>query len=200
MSRMIPIVVSHYTSNTGYETEVDRLKQSLFRWKLDHRIQSIQSLGSWRANSNYCAKLVLESLHDFPTRDILRVDADAVFQRYPTIFTEDSFDADVAAVVHTWPRHGRVEFLGGTMYFRNCKQVRTLVEIWVQWACEFRAKERNGDLLQELLKINNHIKFVPLPLTYCKIFDLMKEVKNPVIEHFQASRRFKRQINREGIK
>ena len=190
----MPVVVSHYTANTGYEEEVVNLRRSLRQHGLDYRIRPIESLGTWRANSNYCARLVADALDDFPGRDILRVDADAVFNHMPSLFTQPTFRADVAAHVHTW-RGGRIEMLGGTMYFRNSKAVRDLVEIWAQRCTRGkRCKERNGDLLYEMVRAST-LRFVSLPPEYCKIFDLMREVRKPVIEHFQASRRFKGQIN-----
>lgn len=190
----MPIVVSHYTVNTGYEKEVENLRRSLQLHNLDYRIRSIPSLGTWRANSNYCARLVADALDDFPGRDILRVDADAVFNKMPSLFVSGQFDADVAAHVHTW-RGNRIEMLGGTIFFRNTKAVRDLAEIWASLCTTGkRSCERNGDLLYELVQASK-LKFVSLPPEYCKIFDLMKDVPNSVIEHFQASRRYKGQIN-----
>jgi hypothetical protein len=194
----MPVVTSHYTLNTGYEKEVENLRRSIQLWNLDSRIHSMPSLGTWRANSNYCSRLIAAALEEFPGRDILRVDADAVFCREPVLFVDPTFDADIAAHVHEW-RGGRKEMLGGTMYFRNTKEVRDLVGKWAKICTRGnRCKERNGDLLYEMVRsrtFGDGIRFVSLPPEYCKIFDLMGEVREPVIEHFQASRRFKSQIN-----
>lgn len=200
----MPIVISHYTINTGYEKEVKNLKASLEKWNLDFDIEGIESLGeengvqAWRRNSNYCSQLVQKMLMRYPNRDILRVDADAVFQRYPDLFLSEEFDADVAAHVHDFRWHHQ-ELLGGTIFFRNTPTVRWLVDNWA-WECMVnRPKQRNPDLLKEIIdKQKFAVKFGILPDTYCKIFDIMRDVKNPVIEHFQASRRFKKDVNIKG--
>jgi len=205
MSKRMPLIVSHYTFDTGYEQEVKNLIASLERWGLDYEIEGIKSLGNegkvqaWRRNSNYCSQLVQKMLARHPDKDILRVDADAVFQRYPDLFLQDDFDADVAAHVHDF-RWRSQELLGGTIFFKNTPNVRWLVENWA-WECMVnRPKQRNPDLLKDIIdKKKFNIKFVELPETYCKIFDIMRDVKEPVIEHFQASRRFKRQVNIQGV-
>lgn len=192
--------MSHYTRKTGYEKEVKNLIESLDRWNLDRSITAIDSFGSWRENSNYCARLVLNALNDNPDRDILRVDADAVFERYPSIFEKGDTTCDIAAHVHDF-KYRKNELLGGTIFFRNTPQVRTLVDIWAYWSTNLRKTERNPDLLQELVASHSKkIKFKNLPDEYCTIFDKMSYVKEPVIVHHQASRRFKRMINREGRK
>ena len=63
------------------------------------------------------------------------------------------------------------------------------------------ASKRNPDLLQEIILSKKFdIIFTELPDTYCKIYDIMRDVKDPVIEHFQASGRFKRRVYIEGAK
>jgi hypothetical protein len=187
-----PLIVSHYTRNTGYEKEIQNLISSLKTLELPYSITAIDSLGTWRANSNYCAENVQVALRDNPERDILRVDADAVFYHQPRIPP-----CDIAAHIHDFRWHEN-ELLGGTLFFKNNERVRTLVDAWVVLACDLRKTERNGDLLQELISKNPCINFYDLPAEYCKIFDKMPEVTDPIIEHFQASRRFKREVNRNG--
>jgi len=206
MHNKMPIVVSHYTRNTGYEQEVKNLIASLDKFGLQYDIEAIDSLGeqngvkAWRRNSNYCSQLVQKMLKRYPERDILRVDADAVFRQSPDLFLQDDFDADIAAHIANFHWHPN-ELLGGTIFFRNTPSVSWLVENWA-WECMVnRPKQRNPDILKDIInKDTFNVKFVELPPTYCKIFDIMKHVKDPVIEHFQASRRFRRQINIEGAK
>ena len=198
--RQLPVIVSHYTIDTPYQKEVEKLRTSLERFQLEHWIEGIPCQGSWRANSNWCSRQVQQALQKFPERDILRVDADAVFCRRPDLFESPDFGADVAAHVHDFRWHQN-ELMGGTMFFRNNERVRVLVDEWAELCCVQCPTHRNGDLLQKLLDRDiRTIRFQPLPATYCKIFDLMKDVRDPVIEHFQASRRFKRQVNEEGAK
>ena len=205
MNKM-PIVVSHYTMNTGYEHEVEKLVASLDKWKLRYEIEPIDSLGeengvqAWRRNSNYCSRLVQKMLMKYPNDDILRVDADAIFQRSPDLFLQDDFKADIAAHIANFDWHPK-ELLGGTIFFRNKPNVRWLVDYWT-WECMVnQPNTRNPDLLKEVLGHGGfNVTFAELPATYCKIFDLMKNVQNPVIEHYQVSRKYKRQVNIQGRK
>jgi hypothetical protein len=199
--KKLPIIISHFTKNTPYEKEVVNLHKSLVKFNLEHHIQAINSLGSWRANSNWCITQIKNMLEKYPTRDILRVDCDAVIQKYPSLFTSRKFKADVAAVI--WENSKMCpggELLGGTMFFANNKGTRELVNAWALQNKKTPLK-RNGDMLFDLLKnqYKDIVQFEKLPLSYCCIFDLMKkEVGEPVIEHFQASRRFKSTVNKKG--
>ena len=94
--RQLPVIVSHYTIDTPYQKEVEKLRASLERFQLEHWIQGIESLGSWRYNSNYCAQQIKDALGRFPGRNILRVDADAVFHMRPSLLECDDFKADVS--------------------------------------------------------------------------------------------------------
>lgn len=196
------LVVSHYTKGTGYEQEVQKLISSLKSLGLSYAITAIQTQGSWRANSNWCAINVQRALSNNPNHCVLRVDADAIFHERPMILEAYAYGTtcDVAAHVHDFPWR-KNELLGGTLYFDNNPRVHALVNQWVELACHSHRKgERNGDLLQELLMTNSKvIRFRELPPQYCKIFDKMQEVEDPVIEHFQASRRFRRNVNAMGV-
>jgi hypothetical protein len=200
MSKQMPIIVSHYTKDTGYEQEVEHLISSLNKWGLQYDIEEIESLGSWRRNSNYCSRLVQKMMAKYPNRDILRVDADAVFQRFPDLFLQDDFMADVAAHIANFRWHPN-ELLGGTIFFRNKPTVRWLVDYWTWESTVNQPEHRNPDLLKEIIDRQKfNVVFSPLPATYCKIFDIMRDVEDPVIEHFQASRKYKKQVNRVGVK
>ena len=197
---MFPLVVSHYTFNTNYEKIIENLKASLENLGLDYYIEGINTLGSWRENSNYCAQLVSDCLYKFPDRDILRVDADAIFRVLPSLFVDEHFDADIAACVYDFS-YRQNELLGGTIFFRNSSDVREFVKEWAMVSCAVRKAERNGDLLQELLsRYEGSINFTALPPSYCKIFDRMEDAGDPVIEHFQASRVNRRLVNSMGRK
>jgi len=197
---VMPLVVSHYTLDTPYEEEVKNLVKSCKEWKLELDLTPIKSLGTWRANSNFCSKVIQSALERFPGRDILRVDADAVFERYPIIFEDPKFIADIAAHVHDFPWH-RNELLGGTIFFRNTPVVRKLVAEWAELCMGSSKRKRNPDLLQDLLNSGKHnLKFASLPAQYCKIFDLMRNVPDGVIIHNQASRRFRGIVNSQRLK
>lgn len=207
----MPVFVAHYTVDTPYEELIKTLKASLEKHKLPYYIEPIKSLGSWRLNSNYSAKLVQKCLKMFPGQPVLKTDADAIVQRYPSVFDMVDFNPDIAACI--WYRfRRRGELLGGTLYFANNEKSNEVVDKWVD-LCDRFPDKRNPDLLEQvlwgrqdkaacvwpkqegLLKMSNNVVFQKLPLQYCKIFDLMaNEVSNPVMEHFQASRKNRRTI------
>jgi hypothetical protein len=194
---MMPIFVSHYTIGTPYEKEVELLKKSLEKFDLDFHIEGIISMGSWRENSNWCAYQVRELMDRYPDRSILRLDADAIIKKMPVVLRD--IKEDVGAVF--WKNsklRKEGELLGGTLFFNCTEKTRWLVNKWVE-AIERNPRVRNGDALQILLKENEDVKVKWLPLSYCCIFDSMRpEVPEPVILHNQASRRFKRFINKGG--
>jgi hypothetical protein len=74
-------------------------------------------------------------------------------------------------------------------------------DYWVK-ACKDFPRDRNSDLLERTLKVHGpDIKFEELPLAYCKIFDYMSSlVPEPVIEHFQASRKFRVLMDKDYAK
>lgn len=203
MKRM-PIIISHYTKDTGYETEVKNLIESLDKYKLKYDIEAIPSfktkdgVKAWRRNSNYCSLLVQKMLNKYPDHNVLRVDADAVFKSIPFLFTDKNFDADIAAHIHDFRWHTN-ELLGGTIFFKNNDRVKSLVNQWALDCMINKPNERNPDLLQNIINSKKFdIKFESLPASYCTIFDSMSDTKDPVILHNQASRRFKSQVNYEG--
>ncbi|MFX0140288.1 MAG: hypothetical protein ACFFDN_41995 [Candidatus Hodarchaeota archaeon] len=194
---MMPIIISHYTVNTPYEQEKDHLVESLKKFELIYEIQGINSLGTWRENSNFCAKQVLEMLQKYK-KPVLRVDCDAIFQRFPEDL--ENLDCDIAGVIwkNSKLRPGG-ELLGGTLFFNYTQKGIEIVKEWIL-RCKMNPRARNSDLLQMILRNRkNEVKFKELPLNYCTIFDSMqREVRKPIILHYQASRRFKKVINTQN--
>ena len=195
--RQMPIIVTHYTLNTGYQDEVQNLIRSLMSLGLEFDVVPIESLGSWRANSNYSIQLVEDMLEKYPGRSVLKTDADAVFRQVPDLFTKDDFDYDFACVWHSF-KYKRNELLGGTLYFANTGPAKELVQLWKK-KCVAAPRARNPELLDAAIReMGGRLKTQNLPPRYCKIFDTMRKIKNPVTEHYQASRRFKKIIDEQG--
>ena len=117
-----------------------------------------------------------------------------MFKRTPDLFIEEDFDYDFACVWHNF-RYRMNELLGGTLYFANTEPAKELVRLWKK-KCITAPRARNPELLDAAIKeMGSRLKTKNLPPAYCKIFDTMKNIKDPVIEHFQASRRFKKNVN-----
>jgi len=187
MGRIKFRVVSYYTRNTGYEAEAKHLIESLERFNLPYEIEVIDSLGSWRKNTQYKAIFIRKMMakHD---ENVVFLDADSVVRKYPELF--DTIEADFA--VHYY--RGK-QLASGTMYFANCPIVEALVDSWIE-ANKQNPNTLDQQTLQDLLKNGwKNLQVLVLPPEYCKIFDLMADIKDPVIEHFQASRRLKEEVN-----
>ena len=185
-------IVSYYTRNTSYELEAKKLMESLEKLGLPYEVEVIDTLGSWQKNTHYKAIFIRRMMekHD---EDVVFLDADCVVRRYPKLFDEINayeYVADIA--VHYF--QGK-QLASGTLYFANCPFVQALVDSWI----EENKKNPNGfdqKNLQNVLERGwKNLTVFHLPPEYCKIFDLMADVKDPVIEHFQASRRLKEEVN-----
>lgn len=182
------IFVSFFTKNTGYEQEVQNLIRSLDEHQLRRVIYPIRSLGSWQANTQHKAVIIKQALSELD-ENIVYVDADAIVRRKPTLF--DDIQADIG--VHF--RNGK-ELLGGTIFLRNRRNVRTLVDRWVS-RNQRHQNTWDQQNLAEVIKQSLDLKLsiFDLPPSYTQIFDTMKHNGEPVIEHFQASRRFRKQVD-----
>jgi hypothetical protein len=160
----------------------------LTKFGLEYKFKAIDDLGSWRKNIH--ARIgILRNFLDEEQRDIVYIDADGAVQSYPTLF--DNFKQDMGIVKidrsKYWPNWkeyhpDRYEYLGGTMYFKNNERVRKMLDRW-----EVLDAHTLIHAIEEHKEKGLKVKL--LPLTYTQIFDTMAEEGEPVIEHFQASRR-----------
>lgn len=186
------IFVSYYTVNTGYEKEYTHLEQSFKRFNLEYEIDAIQSQGDWFANCFYRAAFLKQKLLSHQ-RPVVWVDCDAIVKQYPEVLF--SLDCDFACYIHTQKSKVK-ELLGGTMFFNYTQNALKLLDLWQELVTN-RDKNTKRFLDQWYLHcavqilMKQGLKFFELPAVYCQIFDTMKDIGEPVIEHFQASRRLK---------
>jgi len=190
------IVISYYTVGTGYETEIEKLRRSLNLFQLPHYIEGIKSRGSWVENVHYNNELILKAFDMFPDKAIVSLDADAVVERYPALF--DTLDCDFAAHMHTW-KSGRVELLCSTMYWQGNETTRAFLRDVITRHKSYPRETQQPGMLATLKQWGDRIKYQSLPPQYARIFDLMESVKFPVINQYQASRRFRKEVNRAGM-
>ena len=179
--------VSMFTTDTPYEREVEALLLSLIEFDLPHAIHARESRGSWAKNCQMKADVIYEELQR-TTEDIVWTDADSVILRYPELFNR--LDCDIA--VHILPRGRGWEVLSGTVYFANNDRVRDLVLDWI----DTNKQNDNWDQLNLQIVLPRHqLRIGVLPAEYCKIFDRgSQKCNDPVIVHYQASRRYKQVI------
>ena len=187
------VAVTFYTTGTGYEKEVRDLINSAHALEVPLEVYAYPPKGSWRENLNYKSECVLRAFEDFAGADIVFVDADAEFRAYPALFDwlSDEGKHDIAA---HYLRHsnGWEELLSGTVWFKN-PNARSLVRKWDEMG------RRNPGLRHQQCLGRAIAAEKPaiyrLPFEYVCIFDHpQRRGKVPVIEHFQASRRYRRRL------
>ena len=176
---------------TPYEEEVKRLRASVQALGLPARIEGVANLGSWEKNCQYKANFILQTLKE-QSNNVVWLDADAELQAIPVLF--ESLTTELA--YHYLPH--RNELLSGTLFLRNCSKVHQLVNAWV--ALNAQNAEWDQKNLQQLVEAHPNLTTSILPAAYCYIYNHPKQVVNdPVIVHYQASRRWKRKIRMDYV-
>jgi len=112
--------------------------------------------------------------------DIVYVDVDAKFVRYPELF--NTIEADIGY----WRCNLRNQkhLASGTLYLSH--KAYGLVSAW---ASECSASTDNDQTVLDRLLDDFDIVKTELPMEYCQIFDWPLQSDKPVIVHYQASRR-----------
>ena len=191
------LVVGYYTMGTPYQEEAKGLINSCKKLGLNHDITGVRNLGNWQANTKIKAGFMLSMLEKHPDKRLLYVDCDAVINSMPVIFENYSADIAVRRQDFGWKKD---ECLSGTIYMENNERTRQLCNRWIAMN-----KTQQGNKLEQWnlgeiitdMSAKNGLVFKNLPAEYTFIFDIMKKIYPtaiPVIEHFQASRRFKKKL------
>lgn len=193
-----PIFVAFYTKDTGYEEEIKKLIGDFKRFKLEYEIEEIENLGEWQRNVKYKAVLMKKILNKYPDRNLVYLDSDTRIWKVPVLFS--NLDADIAMHYIDWSKYkeslsSHLQLNGAVVYLANNAKVRNFLDIWIH-RNKMNPDMTDQKILEELLgQRTEEINMYNLPPEYCKIFDLMVEVTDPVIEQYQASRKFKEVIN-----
>jgi hypothetical protein len=186
----LPSIVAYYTRGTGYEEAVELLIGSLRRCGLQFSIRSIPDLGGWFRNTHFKAIFLLETLRRLQ-RCLLYLDADSVLHERPRLL--ETLDADIAVHYRELPNDAPAELLSGTIYLRPGPATYELLGRWINF-------NTARPVCWDQVNLDAAICHTPglrvghLPREYAFIFDSMRKESpdaRPVIEHFQASRRFR---------
>jgi hypothetical protein len=193
------LIVGYYTVNTPYEQEAQRLIQSCKNLGLNYDIQGVKNLGSWQSNTRFKANFMLNMLHAHPGKRLLYVDCDAVIHKTPDLFI--NYNADISVRYQDF-NYRKNECLSGTIYMENNLKTKRLCEIW---ANTNRTEGPNAISLEQVnlgmaidkMVSSEDLIFKNLPPEYTFIFDSMRKIypdAKPVIEHFQASRKYRHKV------
>ena len=184
-------VVSYYTEDNAYAEHAARLRATLERWNIDHRLIPIPSVGAWERNCNLKPRVIQVEWEESDA-PIVWIDADATVESFPDLFSR--LDCDLA--VHKWDGW---QFGSGTLYFGKTRLAKVFID---HWLLRCRADPLTWDqshLQSAWCDINTITPFrtVWLPRSYLQIFDA--RAKEPaVIQHWQASRVEKREGRTEA--
>lgn len=183
-------VICFYTPNTPYEQEVIHLKASCEKFGIPFEIDPVESKGSWQANIAMKPAFILEKIEkaDGP---ILWVDADGAFLQKPDFAFFEPADVSVRFMqIHQGKREHAIN--AATIYISNTQTSKNLVRKWVARCSELGPVEFVDQIaLYDVLLENREARVMPLPVSYCKIFDVDTFFINDedvVIEQRQASR------------
>ena len=176
-------ICSFYTFDTIYKKEAQGLIETISQFKYDYHIKGYHTRGSWVQNVGIKPEYIYEMMELYPDQDIVFIDADARIRQPLMLFK--AFQGDIG--VH----YLKGELLSGTIYLKNNERVRAIIRIWIKWMSKHSGSwdQKVFDLVLKKHARLYKIKIEELPSSYTKIFDKMEG--DAVIEHFQASRRFK---------
>lgn len=185
------VVVSFATADTPYEGEIEKLIKSAKKFDIPIHVEILSNRRSWQKNTQLKGPFLSRMLYK-KDKNIVWMDADAIFHSYPILF--DEIKADIGVHYRTW-KHARNELLTGTIFIKNNERMRKIIDEWII-ECKRNSHHSSQRPFQKIIRRNEHLlKIERLPIEYCCIFDDDKRHKiSPVIEHFQASRRFRRTV------
>ncbi|WP_020395789.1 putative nucleotide-diphospho-sugar transferase [Thiolinea disciformis] len=178
------IVCAYFTAN--YLDEIKSLHQSLVHLSINHYIYPHEDLGYWEKNTRAKPAFILKCLNHFPNHHIVYTDADSVFRKNPALF--ENLNEDIA-IFKAPDKSGYFthDYLTSTVYFKNNEKSRALLQQWMDEQ-HVGALQVDQDSFDIAVKKIPDLTIYPLPFSYVKVFDQNKGIE-PVIEHFQASRK-----------
>lgn len=199
----LPTIISFYTKNTPYESQIEGLLRSCEEFSLDVQVEGIDSAGTWEMNCAYKPLFILKMLQKIK-KNVLWVDSDATFVR--PLEALAAFEGDIAVRAYPECPIDHISKIGSGTFYANYTQASLeLVKLWAELSLkELGRPDRETEFwdqvsLRDAVRLYDKPAIVGLlPLEYMKIFDHpihVKECLNPVIVHHQASRLFKKWIS-----
>lgn len=179
-----PLVVAFYTKNTPYQEEVKELAKTCKEHNLTLITKGYETRGSWVQNAGIKPEFLLSMMQEHKC-NLLYVDADARVRKH----------IDLSFVEHDLAVHYKndKELLSGTIFLRHTPEVLHLLREWI-------CMQQNSPGVWDQKTLQDLIEKLEFPVTrlppqYTQIFDKMAHHGDPIIEHMQASRRYRRSVN-----
>jgi hypothetical protein len=197
-----PLIVSFYTRDTLYEREAERLRASCERWGLENQIEGIPCFGSWERNCNYKPFFLMQKLQEL-RRPLFWVDADAVIIKKPAPLKQ--FKEDFSVRIHAdWESSHPSKVMTGGVFVNVTPGATLILKAWGRECIRFLEDTERTQEVWDQIALRDVIdrgvpgaRIAPLPQSYCAIQGHPldeKGIKDPVILHHQASRRFKKSL------
>jgi hypothetical protein len=179
------VVCAFYTQS--YLPQITSLRRSLEEHGINHFLKRYERRATWESTTRLKPVFLDYCLRRFPERDVLYLDADAVVRKPLAFF--DGQQSDVSLLFHP-TRVGGTHYLrisAGTVFVRNTEGGRRFASLWKAQEARCGPLTVDEDMIYMAFGDLAGVSITVLPPTYYKIFD--KPGAEPVIEHFQASRR-----------
>jgi hypothetical protein len=186
------LTIAYFTKGNSYETLSENLKESCKTYDIPLILKPIENLGSWESNTHYKATFILECLNTYP-QNLVYVDVDAVFRRYPDLF--DTLDCDIAYRTESF-KWRKNEALSGTIFIKNSDKGKEIIQKWIETNDKIAANQFDPTTweqanMQRVINGDTSINYFNLPPEYTFITDHTRKLYpglKPVVEHFQESR------------
>lgn len=201
--KSFPTVVSYYTLQTPYESEIENLLSSCKKYGIKTSVDGIDPFGTWELNCAYKPFFLLKKLQEVKG-PLLWVDADGRFMQSPNWI--EAFEADFSVRIHEnlpWNHPSKV--ISSTIFVNPTKPAIRLLKFWAFTCQRYLTNPKRRLEFWDQIALRDALyctctnaTISSLPLSYAKIFDHpddCKKIDLPVIEHYQASRRFKKLVD-----
>lgn len=196
-------IISFYTGH--YEWDAEQLKKSMNKLGIkNYDVEYRDRVGDWEANTQMKAPFILEKLKENDA--VVWTDADSRVRQIPSFFDTITTDIGVfylpkeLAGGFVPPDHSIIKDVeyylqSGTMFFKNNEKVIKLLERWIELNKQDSRQWDQWTLQVAILE--SDVTVTQLPPEYVWMDGVVSPVyenRGPVIEHTQASRRFRDKI------
>lgn len=186
----------------GYYEEVAEkyILKSAKEFNVDIKYVCLEGFHDWKKNTALKASIIKNIILK-EEEDIVLLDADATFGKYPDLLFNIPKEYDMAVHYLDWNKFWRneptnkKELCSGTIMFRYNIKVLELLDKWIK-ENELNPHQWEQKNLENILKKSDNIKIFHLPEEYLAIIKrdgtISSSIKEPVILHHQISRESKR--------